>query len=95
MTEKELEAVLKTLQTRTGKDGWAEAADGSPLTLYVSHAGGTLTVTRVEGVKVDGDVVYARTAKKDLFGVSRASVFGVSADGVTQGQPSRRPAGFG
>ncbi len=95
MTEKELEAVLKTLLTKTTKDGWAEAAESSPLTLYVSHSGGTLTITRVEAVKTDGEVVYARTAKKDLFGVSRASIFGVSADGLTRGLPSRRPAGFG
>ena len=95
MTDKELEAVLKTLQTKTNKDGWADAPEASSLTVYVSHGGGTLTISRVESVKIDGDVVYARTNKKDIYGVSRGSVFAVSADGLTAGQPSRRTAGFG
>jgi hypothetical protein len=44
---------------------------------------------------VDGELLYARSAKRELFAIARSDVFAVALEGSTAaGQPVRR-AGFG
>jgi hypothetical protein len=96
MTGEHLDVILKNAQAKadkTEKDGYLALPEGSTLTFYVSHDGAMLTVGRVESVRVDGELVFARTAKRETYALARSDVFAVASEG-TQGQPARR-AGFG
>jgi hypothetical protein len=93
MTGEHLEAILKSAQAKTEKDGFSIVPEGATLTLYVAHDGVPLTVPRVEGVKIDGDLVYARTARRETFALHRNDLFAAAIEGAV-GQPARR-AGFG
>jgi hypothetical protein len=65
------------------------------LTLYAGHQGVPLTVPRVEALKIEGDLVFARAARRETFALSRADLFAVALEGGGgTGQPARR-AGFG
>jgi hypothetical protein len=94
MTGEHLEMILKNAQTKVEKDGFANLPDGSSLTLYIAHDGVSLTVPRVEAVKVEGELVFARTAKGERFSIGRSDLFAVAVDGAATGAPVRR-AGFG
>ena len=52
------------------------------MTLYAAHGGAMLTVPRVEAVRIDGDTIYARTSKRELFVLSRGDVFAASSEGA-------------
>jgi hypothetical protein len=76
------------------KEGWEVLPEGASLTLYLAHDGATLNVNRVESIRKDGELVYAKT-KKDVFYVARADIFAIAIEGSsTPGQTPRR-AGFG
>jgi hypothetical protein len=93
MTGEQLDAILKNAQAKAEKDGYTVVPEGATLTLYVAHAGVPLMVSRVEALKSDGDLLYARTGRRETFSLSRADLFAVALEGAV-GQPPRR-AGFG
>jgi len=93
MTPEHFEAILKNAQAKGDKDGFHVMPDGGSLTLYVAHGGASLSVSRIEAVKVEGELVYARTQKRETFAVVRTDIYAVAAEGAS-GQPARR-AGFG
>lgn len=92
MTETQLQSVLKTLKVTAEKDGTSKLPEDSQLTLYVSHAGASLTVSKVDQLKIEGDLVQARTVKKDMFVVALSDIFAVQSE--TASTTSRRTAGF-
>jgi hypothetical protein len=95
MTGDHLDAILKVAGARADKDGWASLPDGSLMTLHVAHDGAAMTIPRIEAVKQDGELVYARNPKRELFVVVRADVFAAALEGeVASGKVARR-AGFG
>ena len=94
MTGDHLDAILKTSHAKTDKEGWHTLPEGGTLTLYVAFNGASLTVPRVESLRVDGELLYARSAKRELFALARADVFAVALEASVTGQPVRR-AGFG
>ena len=59
----------------------------------VAHGGVGLTISRVEGVKIETNLLTARTAKRETYMIEVADVFAVALEGTTNG-PVRR-AGFG
>jgi hypothetical protein len=93
MTPEHFDAILKNAQAKGDKDGFHVMPDGGSLTLYISHDGASLSVPRIEAVKIEGELVYARTQKRETFAVVRSDVYAVAAEGAS-GQPARR-AGFG
>jgi hypothetical protein len=94
MTGQHIEAILKQASAKADKDGYLTLADGASLTLYVSHDGASLTVPKVEGLRLDGDLVFARTAKRETFAIVQSDVFALALEAAATGQPVRR-AGFG
>jgi len=94
MTRDQLDASLKTLGVKDEKEGFLTVQEGGSLTLYVASGGSTLTIPRVEAVHSDGELLFARTSKKEIFAVVREDLFAVCAEG-TGATPARRPAGFG
>ena len=95
MTGEHFETILKNAQAKGEKDGFAVLPDGTSLTLYIAHDGVSLTIARVEAVRVEGELVHARTAKGERYTLARGDLFAVAVEGaVTGGAPVRR-AGFG
>ena len=93
MTGDHLDVILKNAQaTKAEKDGYSSLPEGSTLTFYVAHDGAMLTVSRVEGVRLEGELIFARTAKRETYAIARADIFAVASEG-TQGE-ARRRAGF-
>ena len=63
------------------------------MTLHVAHDGAGMTIPRIEGVKQDGELVYARNPRRELFAVVRSDVYAVAFEGEPpggQGGPSSR-----
>jgi hypothetical protein len=95
MTGDHMDAILKLAGGKSEKDGWVTLPEGSTMTLHVAHDGAGMTVPRVEAVKSEGELVYARNSKRELFALVRSDLFAVALEGdASTGKPARR-AGFG
>lgn len=91
MTREQIEAVLKSSQAKQDKDGGYALPDGSNLTIHVAHDGASLSFQKLESVRFEGDLLYAKSAKQTVA-IVVSDVFAVAADAAS-GQ-ARRPAGF-
>jgi hypothetical protein len=94
MSAEHIDVILKTAGSKPDKEGWCPLGEGSTMTIYLASNGATLTIARIESVKLDGDMVFARTPKREMFLFSRKDIFAIALDGGAVGQPARR-AGFG
>jgi hypothetical protein len=95
MTADHLEGVLKTAGAKLDKDGWASLPEASTLTLHVAHDGASMTVSRIDGIKQEGELIYARNPKRELFAVVRSDVFAIAIEGDSTIGKAVRRAGFG
>ena len=91
MTREQIEAILKTAGAKSDKEGQS-FPEGSNVTFHVAHAGASLSFQKIENVRFDGDVVYAKSSKQSLA-IAFTDVFAVAVEGGSN-QPARRPAGF-
>lgn len=95
MTGNHLEAILKVAGAKTDREGWASLPEGNTMTLHVAHDGAAMTISRIEAVRQDGELVYARNPKRELFVVVRTDVFAVALEGEASTGKVVRRAGFG
>jgi|ERR1700722_15414298 hypothetical protein len=95
MTGEHLEAILKVAGAKADKDGWMSLPDGNTLTLHIAHDGASMTISRVEALRSDGELVYARNPKRELFAVVRSDVYAVALEGEAAAGKVVRRAGFG
>ena len=95
MTGEHLEAILKVAGAKGEKDGWNALPEGASLSLHVAHDGAGMTISRIEAVKLDGDLVYARNPKREVFVVVKTDVYAVAMEGEPQAGKVARRAGFG
>ncbi len=95
MTGDHLEAILKTAGAKYEKDGWSMLPEGTTMTLHVAHDGAGMNVPRVEAVKQEGELVYARNSKRELFALVRTDVFAIALEGDAGAGKVARRAGFG
>ena len=93
MTQEQLEAVLKQLSAKLDKEGWWTTPEGLLLTVHLAHDGASLSVPRVDSLRIDGAIVTARTPRRETHCFVRDDVFAVASDGGNA-EKSRRP-GFG
>ena len=93
MTQEQLDAILKQLSAKLDKDGWWAMPEHTLLTLHVAHDGASLSVPRIEALRVEGAIVTARTPRNELHCIVRDDVFALASDGGG-GEKGRRP-GFG
>jgi hypothetical protein len=93
MTREQIEQVLKTAQAKNDKEGGHTLPDGSNVTLHVSRDGASLAFQKIDGLRFDGELIYAKGDKKTVALVS-SDVFAITIEGVGGGAV-RRPAGFG
>ena len=91
MTRDQIEAILKTGQAKLDRDIGYILPDGSSLTFHVAHDGASLSFQKLESVKFDGELLYAKNAKQTVALVV-SDVFAVALEGA--GGQQRRPAGF-
>jgi hypothetical protein len=98
MTGDHLDAILKLAgakNEKSEKDGWVILPEGSTMSLHVAHDGASMTVTRVEALRQDGELVYARNSKRELFVIVRGDVFAVALEADSIAGKVARRAGFG
>jgi hypothetical protein len=88
-----LSAILEKAHAKADKEGFLVLPEGITATLYVSHNGVGLTVSKVDAIRIDKALLHARTAKKESFMLELGDVYAVALEG-SQGTPVRR-AGFG
>lgn len=92
MTREQIEAILKSSQAKADKSEGFALPEGSNLTFHVAHDGASVAFGKLETVKFDGDLLFAKSAKQTVA-IVVSDVFAVSLEGATASQ--RRPAGFG
>jgi len=92
MTREQIESILKTSGSKQEKDGTYALSEGSNVTFHIAHDGASVSVQKIEAVKFDGELVYAKSPKQTVA-VVITDVFAIGVDGVA-GVPARRPAGF-
>ena len=95
MTGDHLDAILKMAGAKSDKEGWMTMPEGSMLTLHVAHDGAAMNVPRIEAMKQEGELVYARNPKRELFVVVRSDVFAAALEGEAAAGKVVRRAGFG
>lgn len=91
MTRDQIEAVLKTAQAKLDKESGYALPEGSNVTFHVAHDGASLAFSKLESVKIDGDLLYAKSAKQTVA-IVLSDVFAVAVEGG--GNQPRRAAGF-
>jgi hypothetical protein len=95
MTGDHLDAILKLAGAKNEKDGWVTLPEGSTMSLHVAHDGASMTVSRIEGLRQDGELVFARNSKREIFVVVRSDIFAVALEAETVAGKVARRAGFG
>ena len=95
MTGEHLDTILKLAGAKSDKEGWLTLPDGSSMSLHVAHDGASMTVTRIEALRQDGELVYARNPKRELFVVVRSDVFAAALETDSIAGKVARRAGFG
>jgi hypothetical protein len=95
MTGEHLDAILKVAGAKTDRDGWQALPEGNAMTLHVAHDGASMTVSRIDMIKQDGELIYARNPRRELFVVVRSDVFAVALEGEPNAAKVSRRAGFG
>lgn len=91
MTRDQIESILKTAGAKSDKEGHG-LPEGSNLTFHVAHDGASLSFQKIENVRFDGELVYARSSKQSIA-LAVNDVFAVAVEGGGS-SPARRPAGF-
>ena len=91
MTEEHLSVLLLAAEAKKDKKGWMVPASGRQMTLHAASNGASLTVSRIEAVRVEGGVVKARTVRGELYVLALDDVF---AGAVEAPSSSSRKAGF-
>lgn len=95
MTGDHLEAILKVAGAKLEKDGWQTLPDGATLTLHIAHDGAGMTISRIDAIRQDGELVFARNPKRELFALARVDVYAVALEGESSAGKVVRRAGFG
>jgi hypothetical protein len=91
MTRDQIEAILKNAGAKTDKEGHG-LPDSANVTFHVAHDGASLSFQKIENVRFDGELVYAKSSKQSIA-LAISDVFAVAMEGAS-GQTARRPAGF-
>jgi hypothetical protein len=87
MTQDHLSALYAAAEAKKGEEGWMILPDGRSLTLYVAADGATLTVGRVQSLRLEGQLVHAKTNKGEHYIVALEDAYAGSVDapsGVTK-----------
>jgi hypothetical protein len=95
MTGEHLDTILKLAGAKGDREGWLALPDGSTMSLHVAHDGASMTVSRIEALRHDGELVYARNPKREIFVVVRSDIFAAALETDSIAGKVARRAGFG
>jgi hypothetical protein len=95
MTGDHFDAILKVSGAKSEKDGWQTLPEGGTITLHVAHDGASMTISRIDAVRQDGELLYARNPRREIFAVVRSDVYAVAIEGEASAGKVVRRAGFG
>ncbi len=93
MTEDMLRSLLDDIGAKRDDEGVVRLPEGQLMTLYAAHDGVSLTVAKVEALRIAHGIVRARSAKGESYFIAREDLFALSVDGGAQVQAGRK-AGF-
>lgn len=91
MTQEHWAALIEASGAKKDDKGQLAPPEGKQLTLYVAAGSSTLTVSRVETLRLEQGLVYARTKKNETFVLALQDVY---AGAIEESQGSGRKAGF-
>lgn len=91
MTEAHLTAIVEASEGKKDPDGWWVMKEGRHVTLYVSAQGTSLTMGKVEALRLEGPLVKARSVRGEVYVVALEDVFAGQVEPRPQGA---RRAGF-
>ena len=80
MTQDHLSALYAAAEAKKGEDGWMILPDGRSITLYVAADGATLTVSPVQALRLEGQLVHAKTHKGERYIVALEDAYAGSVD---------------
>jgi hypothetical protein len=92
MTHDMLKTVLASADTRE-EDGWSLLPNGRLLSLYAAHDGVSLTVQKIEAVRLAHGLIHARSHKGEIFLLALEDVFAAAFDAGAESKAARK-AGF-
>jgi hypothetical protein len=92
MTVDHLNAIIKAAEAKKDEKGWWATQEGRHVTLYAASGGSSLTVSRVEALRIDGVLVSARTVRGEEYLLALEDLFAGAVEPQAQGG---RRAGFG
>lgn len=92
MTHDMLKTVLAASDTRE-EDGWSLLPNGRLLSLYAAHDGVSLTVQKIEAVRLAHGMIHARNNKGEMFLLPLDDVFAAAFDAGSESKAARK-AGF-
>ncbi len=95
MTGEHLDAILKAAGAKGDKEGWHTLPDGGTMTLHVAHDGAGMTIPRVDALRPDGELLFARNPRRETFVVVKTDVFAIAFEGDAAAGKVARRAGFG
>ncbi len=90
MTEEHLTALLTAAEAKKDERGFQRTAERT-LTLYVVSGSASFSVSKVEALRVDRDLLHARTTKGELYIVALKDVYAGAIEAPSAGA---RKAGF-
>jgi hypothetical protein len=91
MTEEHLSALLAAAEAKKDSEGWFKPAEGRQMTLHAAAQGVSLTVGRIEALRIENGLVKTRTVRGELYVLSLEHVFAGAVEAPASGS---RKAGF-
>ena len=91
MTQDHLSALLSVAGAKKNGEGWMQSPDGRHITLHAAFNGASLSVAKIEALRVEGGLVQARTVKGDVYVLALSDLFAGAVEG---GTTTARKAGF-
>jgi hypothetical protein len=80
MTRDQLHTLLDALPSTKTEDGWFAPPAERLLTLYAARDGVGLTVSKVEAMHIDHDMLRARTNKGETYMLSAEDLFAIALE---------------
>jgi hypothetical protein len=90
MTSDQIASLLELAEAKKGEGGWLELGLHH-LTLHTAYNGASLSLARIEGVKLVGPMVHARGPRGEIHVVRVEDVFAGSVEPLKE---KGRKAGF-
>lgn len=91
MERTHLNNILTEIAQATERDGWFEPPTGKTMTLYANRNGASVSANKVNAVRIDGELVQARTSRGETYILYLNDIFAAIVEGTSE---TKRKAGF-